>query len=61
MTSRVMGCPAWVLELEGRELEAHGFDDKFHAAEFTWPTPEVGATRCVSRVTKSALTPACSP
>ena len=40
MTSRVMGCPAWVLELEGRELEAHGFDDKFHAAEFTWPTPE---------------------
>ena len=39
---------------------AHRLDDKFHAAEFTRSTPDVGAIGCVSRVTKSALTPDCS-
>ena len=45
---------------KGGEFEAHRLDDNFHAAAFTRSTPDVGAIRCVSGVTKSALTPDCS-
>ena len=40
-------------------LWPNGLNDNFHAAEFTWSTPDVGAIPRVSGVTKSALTPVC--